>query len=787
MKDLKEYLHAYKADVELVATKYSNGNRLTDALTKDIYADTKRLIDQYLVLGNNAHLKQDSDDIKVLFLSYRIRSEIAYDLKDLVILMRNIYVEALKAKAYRTDGSLTDVDFERFTSESQDVISQASQSLSASIAGVLSQVDNEVFINKDLMHYRLVESPWEVYQKQYREILNQMMELRRQLINYDDVKSAFSVINLQIVDTLESLKVQTDSLLDASKDLSSEYEKDQLAVDVINQKIENVESVSIYKETLKFKLEKIDSTIKNLKNYIFSVGYKDGNLIQKNINLSQLTSKWLELSLVPLLADMHDKLKILKTTSDISAKNMRNKLSLLTENNHDEFLSDLAISADKLNTEQQKLSQFISEKKVEVEALLEGHFKPSNIYTDKAFLSTDLQSSVNQIMRDQNRLVEVINNRFGQRQEELKYFFTNLQKKEKLTEAERIALALNSRSGRHATESYDQVFLRQNIFSEFYIIERLELQERAKESIQLWRSGYNGSLIITGAPLSGKTTFANHIVINDFSSNFIRLEPNSEQSFNGRKFSTEEGLGEALSEITKSRIVKPTCILIDDLELWHNDGSNLLRDARDLIDFNNKNSDMIYVVVSINPVALHFLNIYMDFSEHFLSVIDVSKAKFSYFRDIIQLRHTATQKTLVKSNGTEYNPDEFLKIVKQVYKNANGNLGDGLLRWASGSKEISSDQVIFEYTDFNIDNFITKDNEVLIEQFFKYKKLTDTELISIFTKEQYESVRIQLKSLLRNKILVRDNDGYIQINDLIITEAHKFYVERFSPMKNIYS
>ncbi len=787
MKDLKEYLHAYKADIEVIAHKYGQGNRLTDALLRDIYSDIKSLIDQYLIIGNEASHDQKAEDKKHQFLSHRIRSEIAYELKDYVILMRNIYVEAIKAKAYKTDGGLSDADYERFISESQLILSKAGQSLTSYIGGVLSQVDNEEFITKDLMYYRLVESPWAIYEEQYKEVLHQMLDLRRQLVNYDDVKSAFATIKVHVIEALENLKSQTDTVLSTTTDLSTEYNKDALVPDVINEKIEQIEIASVYKESLKVKLEKIDSSIKNLKNYVFSVDYKDGNLIQKSIDLSQLTSKWLELSLVPTLAEMHDKLKILKTTSDISAKNMRNKLSLLTDKNHDEFLSDLSISADKLIREQQKLSQDIIDKKTGVETLLEEEFRPSKIYSNKAFLSTGLQSSVNQIMRDQNKLVEVINNRFGQRQEELKFFFTNLQKQEQLTEAERIASALNNKSGKYATESYDQVFLRQNIFSEFYIIERLTMQDRARESISLWRNGYNGSMIITGSPLSGKTTFANHIVLSNFANNFIRLEPNSEQSFNGRKFSTQEGLGEALNEITKSRIINPTCIFIDDIELWHSEHSNLLQDARDLIDFVTKHSEMVYVVVCIGPVALHFLDIYMDFSEQFLSVIDVSKVKFSHFKNIIQLRHTATQKTLVKADGAHYNADEFLSIVKQVHKNSNGNLGDGLLRWASGSKEISSDQVIFDYTDMKIDNFITRENEMLIEQFFKYKKLTDKELIAIFTKEQYESVRVQLKTLLRNKILVRDDEGSIQINDLIITEAHKFYIERFAQMKKIYS
>jgi len=780
MKHLKDHLEAYKVDIETVAQNYQMGNSLSDGLIKDLFSDIKNLVDKYLIVGNTAdHHDQDKNQ-EIYFLSCRIRSEIAYELKDFLLLMRNICIGAIKAQAFKEDKAISDTEYERYVAESQEILTKAGRTVASYIDGVLSKLGDTEFIKKDLMYYKLVESPWSVYREQFDILLKQMTDLRRQIISYEDVKIAFNHIQIQIEGAVENLRQQTDAVKDAAHNLVSEYAKPQLEIKDIHEKIEHVETVSVIKENLKFKLEKIDTTIKNLKNYVFSVDFKEGNLVQKNINLSQLTSRWLELVLVPYMSDMHEDLKILKTTCDMSVKNMRNKLSLLSDINHDEFLSDLSINSEKMMEEQGKLFQKISEDMVQVRTLLDEEFRPSNIYSSKPFLSTGLQSSVNQIMRDQNRLVEVLNNRFGQSQEDLKYFFNRLQKQEQLTESEKIALSLNNKSGKFATESYDQVFLKQNIFSEFYIIERTEMHERARESIELWRKGYNGSMIVTGSPLSGKTTFANDIVLRNFGSNYIRLKPHSEQSFNGRKFQTDGNLVDALNEISKSRILQPTCIFIDDIELWHNENSHLLQDARGLTDFMTKNGDMIYVLLCINPIALHFLNIYMDFSDQFLSSIDVSKVKFSHFKNIIQLRHTATHKTLVKSDGKEYNPDEFLSIVKQVHKNSNGNVGEGLLRWVSGSKQISSDQVIFDYQDMRVDNFVTPENEMLIEQFLKYKKMSDTELISIFTKEQYQNVRVQLKSLLRNKVLVRDSEGYIYINEFIITDAYKFYKEIFS-------
>lgn len=785
MKDLKEYLDTYRADIEVVAQNYGHSNHLSGSLMNNISNDITTLVNKYLEIGAIAETKAEDKDPNILFLSYRVRSEISYELKDYLILMRNIYVEALKADAFRSDNRLSIDAYENFLKESNSILHEAGISLSQYITNILSQIGNEKFVNQDLKYYKLVESPWKVYHAQFDELINQISKLKNQADNYSDVSNAFANINGQVNNLLDSIDEEVELIDVATQAMSDEYNTEQLNFTSANERIERLETASIYKDSLKNKLESIDVTIKNLNKYEFAIGHNEGNLVNRSVDLSLLTPKWLELSMVPTLAEIQDRLKMLKTKSDLSAKNMRNKISLLNEKNHDEYKSDLSINADKLKNEQAKFIEEITNKKNQVKELLKNEFRAVQIYSDKPFLSTDLQSSVNQIMRDQNKLVEVINERFGQRQEELKYFFSKFQKQEQLTRAEKIAITLSSRGGKHATESYDQVFLRQNIFSEFYIIEREDINERANESIKLWREGFSGSMIVTGAPLSGKTTFANHFMRHNFSSDYLSLVPNSENTFNGRKVTINENLGDALNEVLKSRINKPTCLLIDDFELWHDDKTNLLQDARDLVEFINRCSQKIYVVLGIGPVALNLLDVYMDFSGHFLSVVDVSKTDLNYFNKIINLRHTATHKTLVKSDGTEYTSSDFLSLIKQVYKNSMGSIGEGLMRWASASKEINSDQVVFEYTDTKIDNFITRENEVLLEQFFKYKNLTDKELISIFTGEQYEDVRYQLRSLLRNKILVRDDNGYIHINDLIISETYRFYMDRFSQKINI--
>lgn len=779
MINLTDELQSYQSDIEIVSNKHNQRGTLSDALADDIMVDVKSIVSSFLSLGNKATQVTDKDSSDY-YLSQAITEILADETKQLLILMRNTLLQSLRTEAFISDKVITQEQLQNFTSEAHATISKASSSISKVISDIISNSKDEVLRKKLLYQYSLIESPWEIYVEQYNVIKKQVLELRKQKIDFKEIWNSFDHIKGQIEQTLHHLDKQVSEVYSATDSFAEAFKDEKIDSSIVNSRIENLESNAIYKDELKTKLESIDNDIKSLKNYTLGVSYNKGELVNKQVNMSQVTSKWLELNIVPALAEMYDKLKILLSSTDIAARNTRNKMALLNEKNHDEFLSDINTSIDRLRTEQTKVLEQIEERKTDISNLLTDKFKASNLYVDKPFLTVGLQSSVNQLMREQTKLVDVINTRFGKRQEELFYFFNRLQQKEKLTNLEKIAYTLNNRSGKQATESYDQVFHSKDLFSEFYLIEQADQQDRAIKSIDLWRSGYNGSMIVTGSPLSGKSTFANHVALRHFRKSYLRISPDSEYSYNGRKSSTTSNLKEVLDDLTKSRITSPLCIFLDDFELWHDKDSSLIQDARHLIDFMSRHSSQVYLIITINPIALHFLNIYLDFSSHFLTHIDVSKCSLTHFRNIIQLRHSATQKTLVKDDGKPFGQDEFYNVIKSVYKSCQGNLGDGLLKWASGSKEISSDRVIFNYEDVKINNIINYENSIIFEQFFRFKKLSDPELIDIFTKELYEKIRPQINYLLRTKILVRDENSMIMINDLIINDIYRFYLDKFS-------
>jgi len=170
--------------------------------------------------------------------------------------------------------------------------------------------------------------------------------------------------------------------------------------------------------------------------------------------------------------------------------------------------------------------------------------------------------------------------------------------------------------------------------------------------------------------------------------------------------------------------------------------------------------------------------VYLNFSEKFLSTINLSKCTSEQFKSIIQLRHSATQKTLVKENGIEFSESEFSSQIRNVYYSASGNVGDGLKKWAAGSKEINADQLTLIAKDLKLVDFVTDQNEILFEQFFKFRKLTDKELVLLFTKEQYEEVRPRMLSMINSKILIRDEGGRISINPVIVNDVYNMYCKR---------
>ena len=218
--------------------------------------------------------------------------------------MRNIYVEGLKADAYRSDNRLSIEAYENFLKDSNAILHEAGNSLSQYITNILSQIGNEKFVNQDLEYYKLVESPWKVYNAQFDELTNQISNLKNQADNYSNFSNAFANINSQVNDLLESIDKEVEVINVATQAISDEFTEEHLNSTNTNERIERLETASIYKDYLKNKLESIDSTIKKLNKYDFAIGHNEGNLVNRSVDLSQMTSKWLELSMVPTLAEI---------------------------------------------------------------------------------------------------------------------------------------------------------------------------------------------------------------------------------------------------------------------------------------------------------------------------------------------------------------------------------------------------------------------------------------------------------------------------------------------------
>lgn len=763
--------------VRTISDRYNASNPINNHLLQDLYNDAYRLINEFKSFVDVDYAKF-SDQEKYLLLS--LRSKTSEDLKQLLLLYRDSYFENLKAKSYLKDNLVNQDEVEKLNKTTYNTLIKVLQNLSSNLNELKSNANNASIVEKSNYRFSLMEDPWAVYVGQFNQILEQIRSLEKQNQKFPKSIDLFKKIKSSFQDTVLNVNQKINNLGAFVAELKSKISDETITKSDLNSVLHNFEIKDRQIPEVKEILEDIYSDIQTNESQQFIVNHDNGKLITKSFVLNEKIRKWLDLYIVPQLSDLFDKYRILNSAIEMDVKNFQKRLAHIDEMNKEASLNDIELKLDQIQNDFKNHRESLNKINEQMEDAFESEFVASNIFKDTAFLPLRIQKSVNKLVKDQSKLLQVINQRFGKGQEDLVSFFDSLQRTDTISKDEKLVYTLAKRSGSNSTESYDQIFRSADMYSDFYLVDRNVEYDRAEKAVNLWRQGFDSSIVLHGAPLSGKSTFANLLIQRFFSRNYIKLQLDSENAIAGRKFNTNTNLKLALEEISKARIDQPFCLFIDDLEVWHDDVSSLVQDARALLNFKNKYHSNVFVIVALNPISLHFLNVYLNFSDKFLSNIDLSKSMFYQFKNAIELRHAATQKTLVKKNGIEYSSTELNQLLRAIYNDSNSNIGDGLIKWAACTKEIKSDQIVFDLSDLKMTNIITAENEIIFEQFFKFKKLTDKELVLLFTKEQFEEIRPELNALIGKKVLERSKDGKIAINPLLTNDIYRFYCQRVS-------
>jgi len=148
-------------------------------------------------------------------------------------------------------------------------------------------------------------------------------------------------------------------------------------------------------------------------------------------------------------------------------------------------------------------------------------------------------------------------------------------------------------------------------------------------------------------------------------------------------------------------------------------------------------------------------------------------------KEAILIRHGATHKKLVTTEGEVVSPAQFKKMTDEVVKQSGGNIGEAFFKWAMHVEWYDAEQVTYRYQRLNyLPVFLNADSGLLLAAIHLEKLTNEYRLRKIFGpafKERYQSI---LQRLIRTKVVVRRTDGWLSINELLVNELKERLIEK---------
>ncbi|MBT29276.1 MAG: hypothetical protein CMO01_06405 [Thalassobius sp.] len=236
---------------------------------------------------------------------------------------------------------------------------------------------------------------------------------------------------------------------------------------------------------------------------------------------------------------------------------------------------------------------------------------------------------------------------------------------------------------------YGQLFLSGHLSGDELWYGRKKQLALANKAVVRFKNKSTGSLLVKGAPRSGKTFLADYIAHQHFNKEQIyRIDPPSEGCIDLKEFKATLGRKLKLRGSIDSvinRISPGSVIIFEDMERWWSrmpDGYDIIHYLMDITD---RFSHQYFFIVVMNPITYRYINKTVKLEDSFMQVIDCEPFDAKSLRDIILLRH--------QSSGMKFKLDEDMEdkisrwklanLFSATFDLSNGNVGTALQTWIS--------------------------------------------------------------------------------------------------------
>ena len=617
-------------------------------------------------------------------------------------------------------------------------------------------------------------SPWNVYQEQFHILLSQFSQITK--TNKKTLKNIeiFNEIRKDIDIVIQKIGNESQALLDISTNAISVIEAKENNKEILTWIEKSL--VQIAANDIKVKEEfttTLETKIDNLAPYSMPIGTNEGYLLEKKIDFNKSVKKWMDYNLLPLLTDLWEQNSNITNFIKHSLLNLKSSLNLGKENDNLIHLDTQLQSY--VNTKKSLLENIENQNTIvaQLKTMLNKEFLVSNSYNSHEFLDVSIQNSLNQYTAETSNILVSVQNGFKKLVAKFNQSYDKVVLDSPQSNLEKATNCISQRMFKEANAHYDTLFLNKKFIGDLFLVNRTYQENKLKDTVTLWNDGFNKSILVLGNSLSGKSTFLESTSDIFIDQKIIKLNPNDSITIEGRKFKTTKDLKEALTAIKNNSFSQRRILLIDDLELWRDDKFSLLNNTRALINFIESESDNVLVVVSTNQSMCAHLNKRSNFSNAFSTHIDINKSTLEEIHQAVLVRHGATHRAVINSNNEPLSDAQIIANVTKLCKKLNNNIGEVLQSWTYGTTVTEDGYILYEDKALTFPDFFTTE-EVIILKYTLLYSYSNEKMFKNFTGANFDvNFKSGLKRLLNNKVLIRDETGFLRINPVITNDIYQ--------------
>lgn len=509
-----------------------------------------------------------------------------------------------------------------------------------------------------------------------------------------------------------------------------------------------------------------------------TVGAEHGLLQFKDVNFQRSTDQWVSSEILPQLYELWELSEQTKSDLGVAIANVRNRTLLLSNELKAGRPADY--DADQLS---QPFYNFLARTKNtkanfsdildRTIQLVETDLRLTSVYRPvPGFLPLPLQSGINEFTRRQGEFFTGVKAWFGATFAGIERWRAAAAQEEEMSVSEKIVRVINQRKPFPGNAAYTNILMTKGYIGESFLVGRTTEKAHVTRLIENWQLGFRGAVMLTGRRLSGKTLFGELVANRIFSGPVIRLQPNTTINVGGRRMTTTGNLSEALDFIEKYTLQRKPMVWIDDLETWWDKSTSLAENVRELADHIDDYSGRIFYLVATTNAVYHHLDRFMDMERFFQAEVNLDDFPMEDMQRAIRIRHGATHKALVDKDGEPLSETAFSRRVSKLHRAAGGNVGDTLNYWAWLTEYYDENRVTPSLQRrFKMPAFVSADTGILLTTIFLERRTNEYHLRKLLGPAFELRYRSILRRLLRVGLLIRQNDGWLEICESVVNDV----------------